>query len=132
MWCFHVKSDVNSTPRYGWCSTRRRVWHKHQNNSANSHVPRLYHYKFEHNNQQVYRTIDTKQDHKQLQQDLNTLVDWSHTWLTFNAAKCHLLKITRKIKFLDFAGLFQELECLVYGMGPILLKCTRDVVVLMK
>ena len=30
---------------------------------------------------------------------------------------------------LDF---FQELECLVYGMGPILLKCTRDVVVLMK
>jgi hypothetical protein len=31
-----------------------------------------------------------------------------------------------------FAGLFQELECLVYGMGPILLKCTRDVVVLMK
>ena len=28
-----------------------------------------------------------------------------------------------------FAGLFQELECLVYGMGPILLKCTQDVVV---
>ena len=50
----------------------------------------------------LYRTIDTKQDHKQLQQDLNTLVDWSHTWLmTFNAAKCHLLKITRKTKFLD-------------------------------
>ena len=24
-----------------------------------------------------------------------------------------------------FAGLFQELECFVYGMGPILLKCTR-------
>jgi hypothetical protein len=47
----------------------------------------------------LYRTIDTKQDHKQLQQDLNTLVDWSR---------------------------------LVYGMGPILLKCTRDVVVLMK
>jgi hypothetical protein len=50
----------------------------------------------------LYRTIDTKQDHKQLQQDINTLVDWSHTWLmTFNAAKCHLLKITRKTKFLD-------------------------------
>ena len=49
----------------------------------------------------LYRTIDTKQDHKQLQ-DLNTLVDWSHTWLmTFNAAKCHLLKITRKTKILD-------------------------------
>jgi hypothetical protein len=31
-----------------------------------------------------------------------------------------------------FTGLFQELECLVYGMGLILLKCTRDVVVLMK
>jgi hypothetical protein len=29
----------------------------------------------------LYRTINTKQDHKQLQQDLNTLVDWSHTWL---------------------------------------------------
>jgi hypothetical protein len=27
-----------------------------------------------------------------------------------------------------FAGLFQQLECLVYGMGPILLKCTQDVV----
>ena len=26
MWCFHVKSDVNSTPRYGWCCTRRRMW----------------------------------------------------------------------------------------------------------
>ena len=50
----------------------------------------------------LYRTIDTKQDHKQLQQDLNTLVDWSHTWLMrFNAAKCHLLKITRKTKFLN-------------------------------
>jgi hypothetical protein len=52
----------------------------------------------------LYRTIDTEQDHKQLQQDLNTLplVDWSHTWLMrFNAAKCHLLQITRKTKFLD-------------------------------
>ena len=50
----------------------------------------------------LYRTIDTRQDHKQLQQDLNTLVDWSHTWLMrINAAKCHLLKITRKTKFLD-------------------------------
>ena len=50
----------------------------------------------------LYRTIDTKQDHKKLQQDVNTLVDWSHTWLMrFNAAKCHLLKITRKTKFLD-------------------------------
>ena len=48
----------------------------------------------------LYRTIDTEQHHKQLQQDLNTLVDWSHTWLmTFNAAKCHLLKITRKTRF---------------------------------
>jgi hypothetical protein len=36
----------------------------------------------------LYRTIDIKQDHKQLQQDLNTLVDWSHTWMmTFNAQK---------------------------------------------
>jgi hypothetical protein len=49
-----------------------------------------------------YRTIDTKQDHTQLQQDLNTLVDWSYTWLMkFNAVKCHLLKITRKTKCLD-------------------------------
>ena len=47
----------------------------------------------------LYRTIDTKQDHKQLQ-DLNTLVDWSHTWLmTFNAAKATSLRLHGRPSF---------------------------------
>ena len=45
----------------------------------------------------LYRTIDSVADANQLQQDLESMVDWSNTWLMrFNAAKCHLLKITRQ------------------------------------
>ena len=48
----------------------------------------------------LYRTIDSVADANQLQQDLDSMVDWSNTWLMrFNAAKCHLLKITRQHKY---------------------------------
>ena len=47
----------------------------------------------------LQRTINSASDEEQLQQDLNTMVEWSNTWLMrFNAAKCHLLKITRQRK----------------------------------
>lgn len=45
----------------------------------------------------LYRNINSTQDEIQLQLDLNTMVEWSNTWLMrFNAAKCHLLKTTRQ------------------------------------
>ena len=45
----------------------------------------------------LYRTINSAPDEEQLQQDLNTMVEWSNTWLMrFNAAKCHLLTRQRK------------------------------------
>ena len=48
----------------------------------------------------LYRTIDSVADANQLQQDLDSMVDWSNTWLMrFNAAKCHLLKITTQQKY---------------------------------
>ena len=47
----------------------------------------------------LYKTIDSVVDANQLQQDLDSMVDWSNTRLMmFNAAKCHLLKITRQQK----------------------------------
>lgn len=49
----------------------------------------------------LYRTIESAADEAQLQQDLNSMVEWSDTWLMrFNASKCHLLKITRQRKYL--------------------------------
>ena len=48
----------------------------------------------------LYRTIDSVADANQLQQDLDSVVDWSNTWLMrFNAAKCHPLEITRQHKY---------------------------------
>ena len=42
----------------------------------------------------LYRTIESAADSFQLQQGLDSMVDWSNTWLMrFNASKCHLLKI---------------------------------------
>ena len=44
----------------------------------------------------LYRTINTRENEEQLQADLRTMTEWSNTWLmSFNADKCHLLKITR-------------------------------------
>ena len=48
----------------------------------------------------LYRTIDSVADSNQVQQDLDSMVNWSNTWLMrFNAAKCYLLKITRQQKY---------------------------------
>ena len=45
----------------------------------------------------LYRTINNSSDGTQLQHDLDTMIEWSKTWLMrFNAKKCHLLKVTRK------------------------------------
>ena len=45
----------------------------------------------------LYRSINNPSDQIQLQQDLNTMIEWSKTLLMrFNAKKCHLLKITRQ------------------------------------
>ena len=45
----------------------------------------------------LYRSINNPSDQIQLQQDLDTMIEWSKPWLMrFNAKKCHLLKITRQ------------------------------------
>ena len=47
----------------------------------------------------LYRTINDHADQIQLQHDLDTIIEWSKTWLMrFNAKKCHLLKISRQRK----------------------------------
>ena len=47
----------------------------------------------------VYREIKTEMDHKTLQEDLDTLSQWSKTWLMgFNIGKCAVLTVTRKRK----------------------------------
>ena len=52
----------------------------------------------------LYRTINDPFDEIQLQHDLDTMIEWSKTWLMrlgpmcFNAKKCHLLKISRQGK----------------------------------
>ena len=41
----------------------------------------------------LYRTINDPSDEIQLQHDLDTMIEWSKTWLMgFNAKKCHLLQ----------------------------------------
>ena len=46
--------------------------------------------------------INSDADERQLHQDLDTMIEWSNTWLMrFNAANCHLLKITRQPKYLS-------------------------------
>ena len=45
----------------------------------------------------LYREINLKLDCLELQQDLQKLVDWSHTWqMSFNISKCHTLHAHRK------------------------------------
>jgi hypothetical protein len=50
----------------------------------------------------LYRIIKTREDEEQLQADLNMMIEWSNTWLmSFNADKCHLLKITRHRTYIE-------------------------------
>ena len=45
----------------------------------------------------AYREINSKLDCSEFQQDLQKLVDWSHTWkMSFNINKCHTLHAHRK------------------------------------
>ena len=47
----------------------------------------------------LYRTIQSDADVVTLQDDINTMLAWSHTWqMSFNAAKCHILSICRQHK----------------------------------
>ena len=51
----------------------------------------------------IYRLIKSVADSAALQQDLNSLVDWSRRWLlAFNASKCHVLSLG-KIENIDHA-----------------------------
>ena len=44
----------------------------------------------------VYRVITSMEDHNHLQQDLNTLVEWTKQWqMTLNPAKCVILNCTQ-------------------------------------
>ena len=53
----------------------------------------------------LYRTINTREDEEQLQADLNTMIEWFNTWLmSFNADKCHLLKIKRHRNIISHRG----------------------------
>ena len=45
----------------------------------------------------LYRTIDSAEDEKILQQDLDYMVEWSNTWgMHFNPTKCEIMRVTRK------------------------------------
>ena len=45
----------------------------------------------------LYREINSPDDHRILQEDLDKLIIWAKTWqMSFNVSKCHLLSITRK------------------------------------
>ena len=59
----------------------------------------------------LYRTINSVNDERQLQQDLNSMVKWSNVWLMrFNAANCHQLKTTRQRKFLPTKYSFNSIQ----------------------
>ena len=46
----------------------------------------------------LYRTIKTTEDHDHLQEDLNTLVEWTKQWqMTLNPTKCVTLNCTRSL-----------------------------------
>ena len=46
----------------------------------------------------LYRFIKTTEDHECLQQDLNTLVEWTEQWqMILNPAKCVTLNCTRSL-----------------------------------
>ena len=51
----------------------------------------------------IYRTIRDKNDCIDLENDLNSLVDWESKWsMKFHPDKCKLLRITNKRNIIDF------------------------------
>ncbi len=62
--------------------------------------------------------MTSKEDQETRQQDLNTLVQWSHTWgMEFNVKKCNVLSITWKTK---------GKRCFTYKMGGTKIDGIRD------
>ena len=60
----------------------------------------------------LYRVIKSTEDHKHLQQDLNTLVEWTEQWqMTLNPAKCVTLNCTW--------SLLPSVGCLLHKQYPI-------------
>ena len=59
----------------------------------------------------LYRTIDSVADEIRLQQDVDSMVNWSSNWLMrVNAVKCHQLKITAYIKYNISGVQLQEVD----------------------
>ena len=99
-----LDGSASSDSRHFWHSAGRSTWltsvsalcqrYWHQGTTSDLH-------KLFADDCLLYRTINSVADEEQLQQDLNTMVEWSNTWLMrFSAAKCHLLKMTRQKKTL--------------------------------
>ena len=52
----------------------------------------------------IYRTINSPEDHKILQQDLNQLSMWAKTWqMEFNVSKCNILRVSHLHTTSNFA-----------------------------
>ena len=57
----------------------------------------------------IYRTICNEQDVIALQNDLNTITQWSQDWqMTFNPKKSECLRITNKIYYISSAYYLQN------------------------
>ena len=54
----------------------------------------------------LYRKIKSQRDQQVLQDDLNELEKWAHTWgMKFNAKKCYLLSVNGKsMHFYSLSG----------------------------
>ena len=55
----------------------------------------------------IYREINSQEDSAKLQEDLDKLVKWSHTWqMSFNTSKCYIMRITlarRNVHITDYS-----------------------------
>ena len=51
----------------------------------------------------LYARISGKEDAVRLQKDLNRLTEWEETWMMhFHSAKCKTLRITNKVKHINY------------------------------
>ena len=57
----------------------------------------------------IYRVVNTEDDCKMLQRDLDTLQCWTHKWtMFFNPGKCEFLRITNKQSRILFSIYYPE------------------------
>ena len=57
----------------------------------------------------IYRIINTEDDCKMLQRDLNLLQSWAHKWnMSLNPVKCEFLRITNKQNKIFFSYSIQD------------------------